>query len=572
MAAMQDELREIARQFLGRPDAACFIGHELAPAAGNAPATRPVVLRDPEDAERIVCGEHCHALLAAYLPRHRATGGLVGIAARGCEARALRELVRARQVDRASLFVVGLGCAGLLGPDGAVLPRCQGCRYPEGFAYDLTLGEMRGPDLPAPAATALAPAERRSFWEAELAKCIRCEACRKICYACYCPQCFFESTRPRWISKRGDLGEKLAPRSSEPRPARLPGGAFLLRGRRAHERRSAARELRSCRPRSGQGGGIPMSGPRYLGGARLRSALDLLAQEREVIVPLGGGAAVPPRLGPLPVGGQIALPARKPLLPLKMLFLPECEDLFRFEGSDIAPPHALARERVVVGALACDIAALDLLDRVLASEPADEAYCARRSRTSIVALACTGEGPECFCAALGLDPLRPSGADALLVPVGGGYLLEALTVKGEPAMRLLASLLRRPRPAELQAAARLRSSSRRAPALAEPPGGFAGAWSSALFAQLAERCLACGICTVTCPTCHCFDVQDERRGRGGARLRAWDSCMFADFTRMASGENPRAALSARLRQRFLHKLCYFAERHGAVACVGCGRC
>jgi ferredoxin len=48
--------------------------------------------------------------------------------------------------------------------------------------------------------------------------------------------------------------------------------------------------------------------------------------------------------------------------------------------------------------------------------------------------------------------------------------------------------------------------------------------------------------------------------------------MFVDFTRMASGDNPRERHRARLRQRFLHKLAYFHERYGRAACVGCGRC
>jgi ferredoxin len=48
--------------------------------------------------------------------------------------------------------------------------------------------------------------------------------------------------------------------------------------------------------------------------------------------------------------------------------------------------------------------------------------------------------------------------------------------------------------------------------------------------------------------------------------------MFCDFTRLAGGENPRQRHVARLRQRFLHKLVYFPEKHGAPSCTGCGRC
>ena len=50
------------------------------------------------------------------------------------------------------------------------------------------------------------------------------------------------------------------------------------------------------------------------------------------------------------------------------------------------------------------------------------------------------------------------------------------------------------------------------------------------------------------------------------------ACMAANFTMMAHGENPRPQHRARVRQRYMHKLVYFPENHGAPACVGCGRC
>jgi len=43
-------------------------------------------------------------------------------------------------------------------------------------------------------------------------------------------------------------------------------------------------------------------------------------------------------------------------------------------------------------------------------------------------------------------------------------------------------------------------------------------------------CLNCGTCTFLCPTCWCFDIQDEVMGKEGDRMRNWDSCMFPLFT------------------------------------------
>ena len=38
---------------------------------------------------------------------------------------------------------------------------------------------------------AMTPDERYAFWQAELSKCIRCNACRDICPACTCEKCVF---------------------------------------------------------------------------------------------------------------------------------------------------------------------------------------------------------------------------------------------------------------------------------------------------------------------------------------------------------------------------------------------
>jgi ferredoxin len=57
------------------------------------------------------------------------------------------------------------------------------------------------------------------------------------------------------------------------------------------------------------------------------------------------------------------------------------------------------------------------------------------------------------------------------------------------------------------------------------------------------------------------------------RLRVWDSCAFAGFTRMAGGHNPRKAVHDRRNRRFFRKLHhYFIQRELTAACIGCGRC
>ena len=87
-----------------------------------------------------------------------------------------------------------------------------------------------------------------------------------------------------------------------------------------------------------------------------------------------------------------------------------------------------------------------------------------------------------------------------------------------------------------------------------------------------QRCLGCGACAYTCPTCHCFDIVDEGNSRGGVRARNWDACQFAMFTMHASGHNPRVNQGQRQRQRIYHKFQIYPDKFGEMLCTGCGNC
>jgi formate dehydrogenase subunit beta len=209
---MEDKLRNIAKVFLERPDAECFIGYETSPDG----SIRPVFIRSPGEVDRLVWNRECFANLAAYLPDFREKGGIVGIAVKGCDARSLRELIRSRQVDRSKVYIVGLPCTdkGLRAGEGdGIAERCFGCVFPENFEYDAVLGPMETPELPPRSEdnilSGLSLEERFAFWEKEIGKCISCDACRKICYGCFCPECIFESVQPRWVTGRRSLAEKF---------------------------------------------------------------------------------------------------------------------------------------------------------------------------------------------------------------------------------------------------------------------------------------------------------------------------------------------------------------------------
>ena len=266
--------------------------------------------------------------------------------------------------------------------------------------------------------------------------------------------------------------------------------------------------------------------------------------------------------------------------PKEALF-PSTEALFsyRLEGNDVAleTPPASEEEQVLFAVRPCDAAGLARLDEMFLADGEDSLYASRRARTATVSLACESARPECFCTAVGGSPAGADGSDLQLVSLGEEWLLRALTEKGAA---LAGAASERWTPASDEALARAEEQ-RLAVEASIGGGAVPGEWASVLegafehplWEQLGERCLGCGICAYVCPSCSCFDVGDEGSAFCGTRCRIWDSCTFAQFTRHASGHNPRSTQPARYRQRVLHKFSYFPLEHeGRFMCVGCGRC
>jgi ferredoxin len=90
---------------------------------------------------------------------------------------------------------------------------------------------------------------------------------------------------------------------------------------------------------------------------------------------------------------------------------------------------------------------------------------------------------------------------------------------------------------------------------------------------IAQRCLACGNCTMVCPTCFCTTIEDttDLTGQHAERWRRWDSCFTGDFSYIHGG-SIRATTRARYRQWLTHKLSTWVDQFGVMGCVGCGRC
>ena len=93
------------------------------------------------------------------------------------------------------------------------------------------------------------------------------------------------------------------------------------------------------------------------------------------------------------------------------------------------------------------------------------------------------------------------------------------------------------------------------------------------WADVAERCLACGNCTMVCPTCFCSTTEDstDLTGQQAERWRVWDSCFTLEFSYLHGG-SVRTTTASRYRQWLLHKLVTWHDQFDTSGCVGCGRC
>ncbi|KPK45144.1 MAG: hypothetical protein AMK72_11340 [Planctomycetes bacterium SM23_25] len=237
-----------------------------------------------------------------------------------------------------------------------------------------------------------------------------------------------------------------------------------------------------------------------------------------------------------------------------------------FTPRDVRPD---APKTVLLAVRPCDAASLALLDTVFNWDYRDDFYNARRQAATVVPMVCTAADAQCFCTSVGGAPDAAASADAMLRSADGGakFILEPLTDKGSALLGAAGDAVR-----EGEATADPPAEVPRRFDVEAVTDWLSRNFESDLWVTLSLGCLGCGACAYACPTCHCFDMQDEATRRESVRLKNWDSCGFGLFTLHAGGHNPRPDQAARWRQRVMHKFAYIPERFNLLGCTGCGRC
>lgn len=313
---------------------------------------------------------------------------------------------------------------------------------------------------------------------------------------------------------------------------------------------------------------------KFIDKSKLDSVLGQLAQKYSVLVPVDyHGLTQFAPYGQVQEGISGLYLEENVLLSPKTVFLPQSEAMYKFraQGKRLAIEEMPADDspQILFGVRHCDVKGIECLDKVfLDPQFVDPQYEEKRKKTTIFALACNEPKATCFCSSMGVDMAHAekSVADVQIYDLGSQYGMEAVSEKGKACLDGLTGLTDGGEKMPEQKAQTLQFDP------SSLPGKLKDMFEDPIWNDFNFKCLGCGTCTYICPTCHCFDINNKMRGEIGLKLRTWDSCMFGEYTLMAGGHQPRPGKKERVRNRFLHKLQYFNEKHDMFLCVGCGRC
>ena len=309
-----------------------------------------------------------------------------------------------------------------------------------------------------------------------------------------------------------------------------------------------------------------------------------LAQERELWAPVKQGLKVEmAQAKPEEVVWEFSNTNLSP----KAAFFPQTERLVAFhtnkEKANANIYQDLGKEakpRVMLGIRPCDSRGLTVANKVFQNDRFTDPYWKTKyEATTFIGLGCPIPCGQCFCTKVGGGPFDTEGLDVLAFFHNDDLALRTVTPRGEELMAVVKGKVGALKEADHAPYCEEVIKAAEAKITAQMPMDkiaqkeVMDLFDAKHWEKTGESCLNCGVCTFVCPTCHCFDIQDETSAEGGVRMRNWDTCMSWLFTMHGTGHNPRPNKADRVRQRFMHKLKYIPlKQEGACGCIGCGRC
>jgi heterodisulfide reductase subunit C len=201
----------------------------------------PATFTSVDQLKDFVYNPFCGANLSKYLIAESKKEGKIAVFLKACDSYSYNQLLTEKRVNKDKILPILVGCDGMLditkikteeseavldvvdngqtvkvvSPYGdreiakadALLVKCMTCK---GFAQvdgaeKIEVSEQNLPDADrfdlVKQIEAMTTEERFKFWQGELSKCIRCNACRNVCPACSCTKCVFDNDNSGVASK-----------------------------------------------------------------------------------------------------------------------------------------------------------------------------------------------------------------------------------------------------------------------------------------------------------------------------------------------------------------------------------
>ena len=241
---MQELIKKRAAQLLENGEVSRVLGWKKGEHSFDP---EPAFFETAESLENFVYDGFCGANLSKYMIEAAKKEGKTLVCLKPCDSYSFQQLMKEFRVDREKTYIIGVGCRGKLDirkidADGildveidgdmlkvhtlygdkeiaykdALLERCHVCKGKDHVIFDEQIGQSQDTvdgDRFAEVAKieAMTPEEKFAFFQAELSKCIRCNACRNVCPACSCRKCVFDSTKYDSAQKANatDFEEKM---------------------------------------------------------------------------------------------------------------------------------------------------------------------------------------------------------------------------------------------------------------------------------------------------------------------------------------------------------------------------
>ncbi len=255
---------------------------------------------------------------------------------------------------------------------------------------------------------------------------------------------------------------------------------------------------------------------------------------------------------------------------VKKYFLPPREELLTFDltKNDFETVDIPINEAIFLGVHSYDLAAVGRLDYNFTVGSPERNYLTRREGAIFIGVSFEPDKFH-FSGSVGIRPEDSSGCDIFLTKLFDGYVLEILTSQGQKLMKgLKLPAHEAGKPATGHFRQHIYVPQAKLGEIMER------SYDNPVWEETAEKCVGCGTCNLVCPTCYCFNVEEnvDITVTKGSRERHWDGCMLRKFSEVAGGEVFRDSLASRQRHRIFRKFKYISDQTGQPWCVGCGRC